>query len=173
MGYTTDFEGSFKLDKPLAPEHLEYLKLFAQTRRMARDADIAAGMPDPVRIAAGLPIGDQGGYYIGDTEDYGQTDDASVLHYNDPPEAQPGLWCQWVPVGGGTLIEWDGNEKFYYYTQWIIYIIIHFLEPWGYVLSGEVRWWGEESTDLGMIEVVNNKVTEKFGRVIYEEHPEG
>ena len=34
MGYTTTFDGEFKLDKPLIPAHKAYLMKFAKTRRM-------------------------------------------------------------------------------------------------------------------------------------------
>ena len=57
MGYTTKFEGCFTLDKPLAPEHAAYLKAFNATRRMKRDQFKAAELPDPIRDAAGLPLG--------------------------------------------------------------------------------------------------------------------
>ena len=49
MGYTTDFDGKFDLDKPLTPEHRAYLEAFARTRRMQRNAVITATMPDPIR----------------------------------------------------------------------------------------------------------------------------
>jgi hypothetical protein len=37
MGYTTDFSGEFKLDKPLTDEQAIYVNKFADTRRMKRD----------------------------------------------------------------------------------------------------------------------------------------
>mgnify|MGYP000691612867 CR=1 FL=1 len=60
MGYTTDFEGTFALDRPLSPEHAAYLRAFSHTRRMARSA-LAEDMTDDVRSAAGLPIGEESG----------------------------------------------------------------------------------------------------------------
>jgi hypothetical protein len=33
MGYTTDFEGEFMLDRPLNAEHQDYLQMFSETRR--------------------------------------------------------------------------------------------------------------------------------------------
>ena len=45
--------------------------------------------------------------------------------------AQPGLWCQWVPNASGTAIVWDEGEKFYYYIEWIKYLIEHFLRAVG------------------------------------------
>lgn len=174
MGYSTDFTGRFELDKPLQPEHKAYLERFAYTRRMKRDALLAEKFPDKWREAVGLPIGIEGEYYVGSpdgpssTDICGQGHDESILNYNRPPVTQPELWCQWVPNDDGTAIVWDGGEKFYSYVEWIVYLIQHFLRPWGYVLNGEVYWNGEDAGDLGVIEVTDNKVEVKYGRVIYE-----
>lgn len=42
-------------------------------------------MPDPIRIAAGLPIGLEGAYFVGNDSFKGQTDDESVIDGNSPP----------------------------------------------------------------------------------------
>ena len=168
MGYTTDFYGSFELDKPLKPEHAAYLRQFAATRRMKRNAEITATRPDSLRQAVGLPVGDEGGFFVGAEGMAGQEDSPDVIDYNSPPVGQPGLWCQWVPSDLGQHIEWDGSEKFYDYIEWLEYIIEKFLAPWGYVLNGSVEWKGEDYIDLGLIEVVNNKVSTKQGKVVYE-----
>ena len=151
MGYDTTFDGVFKLDKPLATEHALYLKKFSETRRMRRDSTKAAELSDPVREAVGLEIGNQGEFYVGADGFMGQDRDESILDYNYPPSTQPGLWCQWVPSQDGTGIEWDCNEKFYHYIQWLSYIIVNFLKPWGYVLNGKVCWRGEDFEDTGAI----------------------
>jgi hypothetical protein len=106
----------------------------------------------------GLPIGYNGEFYCG-TGFAGQDKDESVMDYNMPPPIQPGLWCQWVPNLNGTEIEWDKGEKFYYYTEWLKYLINTFLAPWGYKVNGMVEWKGESTGDIGVIEVVNNVVT--------------
>ena len=168
MGYSTYFFGNFKLDKPLKPEHAAYLLKFSATRRMKRHAQETATRPDPVRIAAGLPIGDDGEFFVGAGEMAGQEHSSDVKNYNEPPATQPGLWCQWVPSEDGTAIQWDEGEKFYDYMEWLEYLISKFLQPWGYILNGSVEWKGDESDDLGMILVVNNKVTVKQGKVVYE-----
>jgi hypothetical protein len=54
-------------------------------------------------------------------------------------------------------------EKFYYYTEWLQYLCDHFLAPWGYVLNGEVTWEGEDHSDVGLLKVVDNKVTRHKG----------
>lgn len=163
MGYTTDFRGTVKLDKPLTVAHLNYLKAFNQTRRMQRRAGDAAKMSDPIREATGLLVGVQGGYFVNGKGAFGQDRDDSVVNANEPPHGQPGLWCQWVPTDDGTGIEWDGGEKFYDYVEWMKYIITHFLKPWGYVANGQIEWRGEEWGDTGVIVVENNEVRAASG----------
>ncbi len=159
MGYTTDFEGSFQLNEPLAEEHRMYLKQFNHTRRMKRDASKTEVLPDPIRLLAKLPVGNEGGYFVGATGWAGQDHGEDILDYNHSPTGQPGLWCQWTPTEDGQEIEWDGGEKFYDYVEWIEYLIKHFLEPWGYKLNGQVRWRGEEMSDLGVITIEDNIVS--------------
>jgi hypothetical protein len=168
MGYTTNFEGQFDLDKPLTAAQVAYLKGFNQTRRMKRSAEKAQALSDPVREAAGLPVGEYGEYFVGGMGFMGQDKDASVLDNNDPPPSQPGLWCQWVATDDGGCIEWDGNEKFGAYIEWLQYIIDHFLDHWGIKLSGEVTWQGESGDDRGRIVVKNNKIKTQKGRIVYE-----
>jgi len=122
MGYTTDFNGSFELNKPLTVTHMNTLKAFA-----------------------------------------------NKPHSGSEDETFPSIWCQWVPSSDGKSIEWDGNEKFYEYTDWLAHLIEKFLEPWGYVLNGEVTWQGESPDDIGMLVVENNVVSERAGTVVYKE----
>lgn len=159
VGYSTDFSGEFALNKTLSYEHDAYIKKFSSTRRMKRDAVIAATLNDPLRDAIKqFDVGIDGGYYIGLDEYSMGDDDGSVLDRNGPPEGQPGLWCQWVPNEDGTAIEWDGGEKFYNYVEWIVYIVEHFLKPWGYSISGQVTWRGEDIDDRGTIYAKNNEI---------------
>ncbi len=146
MGHTTEFTGYFRLDKPLLPKHREYLQRFSETRRLARNPSEL--LPDPIREAAGLPPGFQGAFCVLDD------DDSS----NPPPITQPGLWCNWRPNAEGTLIEWNGMEKFCEYGTWIKYVVANFLRPWGYVLTGIVRWVGEGPKDSGFIIVCDSRV---------------
>ena len=84
---------------------------------------------------------------------------ADVVDCNQPPQGQPGLWCQWIPTNTLDGLEWDEGEKFYHYVEWLEYLIEHFLTPWGLSISGEVSFQGEDPTDCGVIKVVHNKVT--------------
>ncbi len=106
----------------------------------------------------------------------------TVTGHNDPPGsqlyrsikpgaedyAQPGLWCHWVPNEDGTQLQWDEGEKFYEYEAWLDYLIDHFLAPWGYTVSGQVEYQGEERDDRGLIVVEDNKRTSKVAKVTYE-----
>lgn len=58
-------------------------------------------------------------------------------------------------------LEWDGNEKFYNYVEWLQYIITNVLAPRGYILSGSVTWQGEDNQDMGKIVVKDNKIKVK------------
>lgn len=162
MGYTTEFAGTIVLNEPLTEVQAAYLKEFSQTRRMKRDPEKAAKLPDPIREAVGLPIGKEGEYFVGGTGSFGQDDDPSVIKHNNPPTTQPGLWNNWIvdPNEDGQLdvIGWNGAEKFYDYVEWMKYIIDNFLKPWGYVANGEIEWRGEEWDDTGVIIIENNEV---------------
>lgn len=149
MGYSTDFSGSFELNKPLSPKMKEFLIQFAETRRMGRNQHPIYGV--------------QGEFYVGAHSDgqMGQSRSSDVIDHNTQPSTQPGLRCQWIPNGDGTAIEWDGGEKFYCYTEWLMYLIHKILAPNGYVLNGQVTWQGEETGDVGEIIVENNKVFTK------------
>lgn len=168
MGYHTDFKSSFKLDRPLSKAHKAYLEAFSNTRRMARDAAMTEKREDALRLAVDLPVGIEGGYFVGAGGMCGQEgmmgeggdqEPLGIIDVNRPPLGQPGLWCQWVPNKSGTAIKWDGGEKFYYYVEWLEYVIEQFLRPWGYVLNGAVKWNGEDPRDRGTITVTNNHVS--------------
>lgn len=167
MGYTTDFIGEFKLDKPLTKEHLDYLLAFAETRRMKRDPGKTFHFPDPKREAVKLPLGRESEFFVGDKEDFGGKYTEDILDSNYPPVTQPGLWCKWIPNKEGTAIVWNGAEKFYDYVEWLNYIIVNFLSKWDYKLNGEVEWQGEDRGDMGLIVVKNNEVTTKQGKASY------
>ena len=159
MGYHTEFEGQFFLDKPLEENHNKYLTKFSGTRRVKRNSSVVDTFKDPLRTAVNLPTGRDGCYYVGATGFAGQDRDSSVIDYNTPPADQPGLWCQWIPNEDGSSIEWDGGEKFYDYIPWLQYIITNFLSPWGYTINGKVSWRGENASDKGTIVVKDNKIT--------------
>lgn len=156
MGYTTYFEGKFELNKKLKDEDKTFLTKLAETRRMARKT--------------GAEYGVEGEFYVDGSGSFGQDyndQTAPVIDCNRPPKTQPGLWLQWVPTEDGMGIEWDGGEKFYDYVEWIEYLIENILAPRGYILNGQVKWYGEENEDMGIIDIKNNVVTKLIANISY------
>jgi hypothetical protein len=180
VGYSTDFFGSFKLDKPLTDTQIEYLKMFSDTRRMKRDNSKLVEMFKAnkgnkrcfeLMNMLNIPYETNGEFYCGtgfcgQDGGYGFNNDPSVIEYNRPPSTQPGLWCQWIPTDDGTAIEWNGTEKFYDYVEWIEYLITNFLSSWGFKVNGMVEWQGEDHEDIGVIKVVDNVVKTCVGKTI-------
>lgn len=199
MGYTTEFEGRWKITMPSAqiedkslfledkslPPHtilplsdstevsvgngktviddlspiqcLKFINLISETRRMKRDIS-KLGHPNPSYF------GVEGEFYIPikDLDSRGQGRDDSILEYNQPPKTQPGLWLGWQVVydekDGHFYLEWDEVEKFYYYEEWLKYLIENIFEPKGMSLNGKVSWSGEDSSDVGNIIIVDNNI---------------
>ncbi len=144
MGYTTDFYGEFKLNKKLDKNTFDYLKKFKDIRHVKRKLPAKYGI--------------EGEFYVDGDGFKGQGDKGGVVDHNSPPSTQPGLWCQWEPCEDRKHIMWDGDEKFYEYKAWLVYLIKNFLAPKGYILNGEVEFQGENRNDRGIITVTNNKV---------------
>ena len=163
MGYTTEFTGHFTISPPLEPEQVRYLQTLSETRRMRRNEFSVAKLPDAVRKAVGLPVGQDGQFYVGSTANFGQSQTSDVVDYNEPPRGQPGLRLQWVPSDDGGSLEWNGSEKFYYYVEWLDYIAANFLIPWGRKLDGIVRYQGEEADDFGEIRAHSNVIVKVTG----------
>lgn len=159
MGYTTEFEGSVSIDPPLNQQEVEFLVKFSNSRRMNRK---------------------NGPYFVDGSGWHGQGQDDDIIDYNDPPEGQPGLWCKWIPNTDGTAIVWTGAEKFYSSFEWMEYIIDHFLAPnaiakdqlpflqANHIVNGEIYAQGEEHDDTWKLVVENNKVSRKFGKIVYD-----
>jgi hypothetical protein len=150
-GYSTNFEGGFKFNKPLHPKLKGFIEKFNTSRRMKR------------RLPKGL-YGIEGEFYIDGKGDYGQGDEANIIDSNSPPKTQPGLWCQWTYDQENNELIWDGGEKFYEYIPWLEYLINKIFAPNGYKLNGIVHWRGEEMLDIGTIIVKDNKVKVIEGR---------
>ena len=168
MGYTTWFNGSFEIDKPVNEEFENYINTFSSTRRMKRNVEkIKELYPNWKDQCFNGDLGVDGEYFIGSTKDYGQNREDSIVDYNHPPKTQPGLWCQWI-IENNQLI-WDEGEKFYDYIEWLKYMIENFFEPSGYKLNGEVEWQGEDYDDFGIIEVEDNIVYVKSGERSYRD----
>jgi hypothetical protein len=153
MGYSTDFEGSFKFSKPLTVTQYKYLVKFAETRHVKKFLKMTETLPSKELKELndlGLDIGLACEYYLGDR---GEVKDSNV-----PPATQPGLYCQWVPNEDGTELQWDGSEEFYHYVEWLEYYIKNFFNRWDIKLNGTVEFWGEREGDRGFIIVKDNVV---------------
>ena len=68
----------------------------------------------------------------------------------------PGGYCQWVLKGGS--LQWDQEEKFRDYIEWLSHLVEEFFIPRRIGISGSVTWQGEESSDRGVLKVVNGEV---------------
>lgn len=82
----------------------------------------------------------------------------------------PGGYCQWQPTKDGAGLEWDGNENFYSFEEWLRFLFKEFLEPWGRRLNGDVTYQGEETGDVGLLSVRDGVVTKKPWEPIREEN---
>lgn len=155
MGYTTKFTGQLNLNKTLSVKALRFLELLNNTRRMGRkNIDDAFGIQGEFFVFED-PNSKQ---YIKDFFPGIEIPNPTIIDFNRPPSTQPGLWCQWRPTKNGNAIKWDGKDKFYNYTEWLVYIIHKILKPNGYVLNGKLKYKGEWKGDYGEIEVKDNHV---------------
>ena len=65
MGYDTKFRGQFSITPGLRPHHLRYLQKFNEVRHVKREVEMLKTVPDPLREAVGLPIGEDGVFFVG------------------------------------------------------------------------------------------------------------
>lgn len=140
MGYSTDFNGEIRLNKPVDEETKVLLDGLHDTRRMARNADPKYGV--------------EGEFYIEDMTVLREWRNiaADIIDHNRPPSTQPGLNLQWQLTEDRQGIEWDGGEKFYEYIDWLVYLRDKVLRPRGYeMVDGEIEWFGEDREDTGAI----------------------
>lgn len=107
-----------------------------------------------------------------DLKTYRQLEDIQdVRHEGATAIPNVGIWCKWAPTKDGDAIEWNGNEKFYDYVEWIKYLITAILAPKDYVLNGQVEWQGEDHDDRGLICIKDNVVSIKYAKIIWEDNP--
>lgn len=164
MGYTTDFYGTLHFNKEVTPALKEYINRFSSTRRMPRDNEkIKEIYPNWKELCFFGELGNKGEYFAPISNNFGQERDDSIIDYNGFTESvHPSLWCKWIINNDGEL-EWDGNEKFYNYEEWLQYLINNFFAPLGYILNGDIGWQGEDMDDFGNIHVVDNEIYMQYG----------
>ena len=157
MGYTTEFKGALDFNKTVDDYTVDFVNKFAEIRHMKRDNHkIQKIFRDWERYCYKGSLGVEGEFFIGGTDDRKEPD-KSVIDQNTPSKNCPGLWCQWI-IRDNQLV-WDGGEKFYKYTEWLRYLIENFFAPSGYILNGRIEFQGEDVSDRGWIDVVDNIVT--------------
>lgn len=86
-----------------------------------------------------------------------------LLEFNEDPslipnDSKPSSYMQWVPSETMNAIVWDGGEKFYDYDLWMQWLLF-WLSSKGIQASGELRWRGESSDDIGLIHVLDGVMT--------------
>ena len=151
MGYSTYFYGFWTITPALSLAQTDYLQKFSRTRRVKRNPD---AIENNRRLAAiGLNLGVDAEYFV-DVED----EDKSIVDINQPPGAQPSLWCKWRVNDRGDRLEHTGGEKFDGYVEWLDYLVEHFFSPWGVKINGLVRYEGDVLIDAGAIEVIDNRI---------------
>jgi hypothetical protein len=129
MGYTTSFQGAFRLNKPLTLAHTALLQMIH---------DDGSDMPQ---------------------EQWDElTAEAKPSKKKPKLATRPNGYCQWMPTKDRRGICWDGAEKFRDYPEWLQFLIDNILEPWGYTLSGEVQYQGEDRSDYGILRVTDGEV---------------
>ena len=143
MGYTTKFEGEFKISPPVDNETHTLLVGLANTRRMKRVIDPSYGI--------------EGEFYMAGLGPFGENRDNTVLDSSNQPDSQPSLWNQWAIQEDHETLMWDGGEKFYNYIYWLYYILNRILRPRKYVISGKVLWTGEKIGDVGCLTLARNR----------------
>lgn len=106
MGLHTDYLGSLRIEPPLSPAEVDFLKSFSRTRHCGDRAalDVVAHPAD------NDPAGD-------------------VASYNRVAIGMPGLWCPWSSCDEGCCLRWDQGEKPYAPDRWLRYLIDTFLRP--------------------------------------------
>lgn len=176
MGYYTSFYGSMSFNKPLDEKMAKFIRSFAESRHVKRDADkIITELKDnniePKHILPPVPgienFGTNGKFfarpiYLSDKhiipDDYM---DPSVIDYNRPPDDCPGLWCDInISEDNSELTLVDGKN--YEYVKWLEWLIKYFFEPAGYILNGNIEFQGEEHSDSGTITANDNHISVEF-----------
>jgi hypothetical protein len=168
MGYSTSFEGSFRINRPLEYHHRKYLTMLSSTMRVVRDPKVLLAMRQKgegnqqcfeLLEKMGMGFGKGGEFYCG--TGYGglpEGDESAVVTDLLITFNQPSSWLQWAPNAAGTEISWDGRDKFENYVEWLQYIVSHFLAPWGYTIRGEVKWTSSKDGTSGVIKVHYNDI---------------
>ena len=77
-----------------------------------------------------------------------------VADYSTVADGAPSLYCHWKPSPDRMGLEFDKCEKAENLLEWLIFLIQYFIEPNGYLLSGEIVI----EYNVGMSAYVNGKI---------------
>ncbi len=75
-----------------------------------------------------------------------------------PEPGAPSYYCQWVLSKDCLGLEWDGNEKFDKYTEWLQLLLDRYFTPWGIQVTGSIHYQGDSIGDYGSLSVVDGRV---------------
>lgn len=144
-------DGCLKFNKPLSERHHKYLNAFFKTKRIIRDVDVLREIPDPLREAVNLPIGEEGCYFVASANNPMRT--KSIIDYKVAPSDQPNSWCAWYPSNDGSMLE-ISMDNVNGRKDWLQYMIDNFFNPWGYSISGKIKFTKDpaEYTEIILVE---------------------
>jgi len=114
--------------------------------------------------------------------DYLQEFADGEVSYSDHKD-EPDSYCSFEPDDSGAFVEWSYREKTSDAVEWVQFLINHFLREgaiastssdeqfegftFNHILNGELEADGEESRDLWLLKVVNNRVTRHEAIITY------
>lgn len=155
MGYTTEFIGSFEIDGDLNSEVIRLINGLSTTRRIKINTNELAKKMNITEEKCINIYGKEGKFYFGNFS----YNDTIILNNNEPPCDQPGLWCQWKLDIEQKKLVWDYGEKFYYYVEWLKYLIDNVFKLNNIELNGIMCYKGEDFDDMGCIKICKNIIT--------------
>lgn len=158
MGYTTEFEGQFNFNKKVSESMKNFINGFTNTRHMLYDTEAIKNDFEFYKVFT--LDGDLGenGCFINDAKRILENNEKRyVIDYNRSGKC-PSLWAQWIITDDNSALIWDGSEKFYEYTNWLVFYIENFFKKNGYILNGVCYYYGEDSSDAGYLIIDNNEV---------------
>ncbi|GAQ88063.1 hypothetical protein KFL_003970100 [Klebsormidium nitens] len=176
--------------KKLTPQQFQYLMLFCNIPRFKRNVELLKSHSDPLREAVGLPLGEEGEYFVSSQEYEGLSEELKeavrnfsnklngVRWYNgagisvecETPAGVPDLyWCHWRPSTTYRGIKWIGyfgkSITFFHATEWMQWISKNILQKWGLRLEGEIWYQGENRSLTGrFVATTTGKITKQDAR---------
>lgn len=121
---------TLKIDPPLLAQHTMYLQAFHDAKHIKREEE---DQPDPIRVRAGLPFGEEGEYCLAPTP---------ITHKDKAvPSTQPSIWCNWTVSDDGKYLSWDNSlvASTNHGLEWLNYLLKNFFKRWDNDVSGTVK----------------------------------